>query len=175
MQWLRRRRLDLAMQRLQQRDRSVAVTAISRELGFINSAAFSREFRRQFGCSPSSVRRLRIGITPTTRRFNRSAWMHHEVPSADPPTQPQPFAKSASMSLSPVALHLGCQYCSWLLALRARLSLFWRVRPSPRLQQSLNLHLKAARAMDAVLMGYAMPLGSPMDVLGLCCARKAHG
>jgi hypothetical protein len=29
--------------------------------------------------------------------------------------------------------------------------------------------------MDAVLMGYAMPLGSPMDVLGLCCARKAHG
>jgi AraC-like DNA-binding protein len=59
MQWLRRRRLDLAMQRLQQRDRSVAVTAISRELGFINSAAFSREFRRQFGCSPSSVRRLR--------------------------------------------------------------------------------------------------------------------
>jgi AraC-like DNA-binding protein len=59
MQWLRRRRLDLAMQRLKEFDRSVAVTSISRELGFLNSATFSREFRRQFGCSPSSVRRLR--------------------------------------------------------------------------------------------------------------------
>jgi AraC-like DNA-binding protein len=59
MQWLRRRRLDLAMQRLKQLDRAVAVTAIGRELAFINPAAFSRDFRRQFGCSPSSVRRLR--------------------------------------------------------------------------------------------------------------------
>ncbi len=58
MQWLRRRRLDLAMQRLKECDRSVAVTSISRELGFLNSATFSREFRRHFGCSPSSVRRL---------------------------------------------------------------------------------------------------------------------
>ncbi|MFN9695087.1 MAG: helix-turn-helix domain-containing protein [Synechococcaceae cyanobacterium] len=59
MQWLRRRRLNLAMQRLKEVDRSVAATSISRELGFLNSATFSREFRRQFGCSPSSVRRLR--------------------------------------------------------------------------------------------------------------------
>ncbi|MFO0015575.1 MAG: hypothetical protein ACK52U_03340, partial [Synechococcaceae cyanobacterium] len=33
MQWLRRRRLNLAMQRLKEVDRSVAATSISRELG----------------------------------------------------------------------------------------------------------------------------------------------
>lgn len=56
MQWLRRRRLDLAMQRLKQSDNGKTMTMISRELGFVNVASFSREFRRHFGCAPSSVR-----------------------------------------------------------------------------------------------------------------------
>lgn len=55
MQWVRRRRLDCAMQRLKQAERSEPVTTICHELGFMNAATFSREFRRQFGCSPSSV------------------------------------------------------------------------------------------------------------------------
>ena len=56
MQWLRRRRLELAMQRLQHSQPKVGIATISRELGFMSLATFSREFRRQFGCSPSSIR-----------------------------------------------------------------------------------------------------------------------
>lgn len=59
MQWVRRRRLDLAMQRLKQSDQTEGVTTISRELGFMSPAQFSRDFRREFGCTPSSIRRKR--------------------------------------------------------------------------------------------------------------------
>lgn len=55
MQWVRRRRLHRAMQRLTHPQPGDTVTLIGREFGFASAVAFSRDFRRVYGCTPSSV------------------------------------------------------------------------------------------------------------------------
>jgi AraC-like DNA-binding protein len=55
MQWVRRRRLHRAMRRLMNPRPGDTVTGIGRSVGFANAVAFSRDFRRQYGCTPSSV------------------------------------------------------------------------------------------------------------------------
>jgi len=55
MQWVRRRRLHRAMQRLKNPAPGDTVTSIGQALGFPSAAAFSGDFRRHFGCTPSSV------------------------------------------------------------------------------------------------------------------------
>ena len=55
MQWVRRRRLHRAMQRLKHPLPGDNVTVIARAYGFTSVAAFSRDFRLQYDCSPSSV------------------------------------------------------------------------------------------------------------------------
>lgn len=55
MQWLRRRRLHRAMQRLVHPQPGDSVISIGRTFGFPNPGVFSREFRRQYNCTPSSV------------------------------------------------------------------------------------------------------------------------
>ena len=55
MQWLRQRRLYRAMQRLKHPQPGDSVASIGRCFGFVSAVSFSREFRRQFGCTPSSV------------------------------------------------------------------------------------------------------------------------
>jgi AraC-like DNA-binding protein len=55
MQWLRQRRLHRAMQRLKQPQHGDSVASIGRSVGFLSAVSFSREFRRQYGCTPSSV------------------------------------------------------------------------------------------------------------------------
>jgi AraC-like DNA-binding protein len=55
MQWVRRRRLHRAMQRLTTPQPGDTVAGIGRSLGFHSAVAFSRDFRRQYGCTPSSV------------------------------------------------------------------------------------------------------------------------
>ncbi|MFN7677561.1 MAG: helix-turn-helix domain-containing protein [Cyanobacteriota bacterium] len=55
MQWVRRRRLHRAMQRLTRPQPGDTVTLIGREFGFPSPVAFSHDFRRVYGCTPSSV------------------------------------------------------------------------------------------------------------------------
>lgn len=55
MQWVRRRRLHRAMQRLAHPQPGDTVASIGRAFGFPSAVAFSREFRRQYDCTPSSV------------------------------------------------------------------------------------------------------------------------
>jgi AraC-like DNA-binding protein len=55
MQWVRRRRLHRAMQRLTNPQPGETVASIGRSFGFPSAMAFSREFRRQDDCTPSSV------------------------------------------------------------------------------------------------------------------------
>ncbi|MEB3260058.1 MAG: AraC family transcriptional regulator [Cyanobacteriota bacterium] len=55
MQWVRRRRLHRAMQRLTNPQPGDNVASIGRSFGFPSAVAFSREFRRQYDCTPSSV------------------------------------------------------------------------------------------------------------------------
>jgi AraC-like DNA-binding protein len=57
MQWVRRRRLHRAMQRLTTPQPGDSVGSIARAFGFPSAVAFSREFRRQYDCTPSSVLR----------------------------------------------------------------------------------------------------------------------
>jgi AraC-like DNA-binding protein len=55
MQWLRQRRLYRAMQRLKHPLPGDSVASIGRSVGFVSAVSFSREFRRHYGCTPSSV------------------------------------------------------------------------------------------------------------------------
>lgn len=55
MQWVRRRRLHRAMQRLTNPLPGDNVASIGRSFGFPSAVAFSREFRRHYDCTPSSV------------------------------------------------------------------------------------------------------------------------
>ncbi len=55
MQWLRQRRLHRAMQRLKHPKPGDSVASIGRSVGFLSAVSFSREFRRQYGCPPSTV------------------------------------------------------------------------------------------------------------------------
>lgn len=57
MQYIRRQRLNLAMERLQQADAGSTLTSIARSIGYRCPSSFSREFQRQFGISPALVLR----------------------------------------------------------------------------------------------------------------------
>ena len=55
MQWVRRRRLHHAMQRLTTPRPGDTVTSIGQSVGFPSAVAFGRDFRNHYGCTPSSV------------------------------------------------------------------------------------------------------------------------
>jgi AraC-like DNA-binding protein len=60
-QWIRRQRLERAMEQLQQGDRAVSVKAIALACGYRHMSQFSADFKQRFGFSPSAVLRLRGG------------------------------------------------------------------------------------------------------------------
>ena len=62
MQWVGRRRLELALQRLSRAGAADSVTTIARECGYLNLASFSRDFSRVYGRRPSEI--LRANQTP---------------------------------------------------------------------------------------------------------------
>lgn len=55
MEYVRRQRLALARQRLEEASPGDTVTAVARSIGYRRVDHFSRDFRRQFGCSPSAL------------------------------------------------------------------------------------------------------------------------
>lgn len=57
MQFVRRQRLSVAMQRLQAAGPAASVTRIARDCGYRSTSSFSTDFRREFGVSPSAVLR----------------------------------------------------------------------------------------------------------------------
>lgn len=54
-QWLRRQRLELALQQLQAGGPGVTVTQVAQACGYINLASFSRDFRERFGVGAREV------------------------------------------------------------------------------------------------------------------------
>ena len=57
MQWLRRRRLDRALEQLTQANAGDSVSAIARRCGYLSLASFSRDFSSAYGRKPSEVLR----------------------------------------------------------------------------------------------------------------------
>ncbi len=55
MQWLRRRRLELALEQLSRAEIGDSVAAIARRCGYLNLAGFSRDFSRVYGRRPSEI------------------------------------------------------------------------------------------------------------------------
>jgi|LakMenE18May11ns_1017448.scaffolds.fasta_scaffold9956598_3 AraC-like DNA-binding protein len=55
MQWLRRRRLELALKQLSGADAGDSVAAIARRCGYVSAANFSRDFSRVYGRRPSEI------------------------------------------------------------------------------------------------------------------------
>lgn len=55
MEYVRRQRLALARQRLEEARPGDTVTAVARGIGYRRVDHFSRDIRRQFGCSPSEL------------------------------------------------------------------------------------------------------------------------
>ena len=55
MQWLRRRRLELALEQLSRADAADSVAAIARRCGYLSLASFSRDFSRVYGRKPSEI------------------------------------------------------------------------------------------------------------------------
>lgn len=51
MQWVRRQRLELAHQRLQNAEPGVTVAQVAQACGYVNLSSFSRDFNQRFGCS----------------------------------------------------------------------------------------------------------------------------
>jgi len=64
MQWVRRRRLQRAMQRLKNPQPGDNVSSIARSVGFASPLSFGREFRRLYGCTPSSLLRQTVDVGP---------------------------------------------------------------------------------------------------------------
>ena len=64
MQFVRRQRLDLAMERLTAPQPGDTVIRIARECGYRHAANFSVDFQREFGSKPSDVLRLSRGSRP---------------------------------------------------------------------------------------------------------------
>ncbi|MEB3165528.1 MAG: AraC family transcriptional regulator [Cyanobacteriota bacterium] len=57
MQWLRRRRLDLALEQLTQANAGTSVSAIAQRCGYLSLASFSRDFSSAYGRKPSEILR----------------------------------------------------------------------------------------------------------------------
>ena len=55
MQWLRRRRLELALEQLSRADGAESVAAIAWRCGYVSAANFSRDFIRVYGRRPSEI------------------------------------------------------------------------------------------------------------------------
>lgn len=55
LQWLRRRRLELALEQLSRADVGDSVAAIARRCGYLSPANFSRDFSRVYGRRPSEI------------------------------------------------------------------------------------------------------------------------
>jgi AraC-like DNA-binding protein len=55
MQWLRRRRLELALEQLSRASASDSVAAIANRCGYLSLASFSRDFSRAYGRRPSEI------------------------------------------------------------------------------------------------------------------------
>ena len=61
MQFVRKQRLSKAMEALQTADDNETVTNISRNVGYRSTSSFIKEFRHQFGVTPSKVLRASRG------------------------------------------------------------------------------------------------------------------
>jgi AraC-like DNA-binding protein len=57
MQWLRRRRLELALEQLSRADAGDSVSSIARRCGYLSLTSFSRDFSRVYGRKPSEILR----------------------------------------------------------------------------------------------------------------------
>lgn len=57
MQWLRRRRLELALEQLSRADAGDSVSSIAQRCGYLSLASFSRDFSRVYGRRPSEILR----------------------------------------------------------------------------------------------------------------------
>jgi hypothetical protein len=57
MQFVRRQRLSVAMEKLQTADFDETVTDIARDIGYRYTSSFTTDFRREFGVNPSAVLR----------------------------------------------------------------------------------------------------------------------
>lgn len=55
MQWLRQRRLELAVQQITQGKSVQSIRTIARRCGYLNLASFSRDFKNTYGQSPSQM------------------------------------------------------------------------------------------------------------------------
>jgi transcriptional regulator GlxA family with amidase domain len=64
MQWVKRRRLQRAMQRLKNPQPGDCITSIARSVGFASPVVFGREFRRVYGFTPSSLLRQSVDAGP---------------------------------------------------------------------------------------------------------------
>ncbi len=67
MEYLRVRRLERAADRLAHTD--VPIRSIAFEIGYGSEAAFSRSFRRAYGCSPGTFRKAAAGTDGVTPRY----------------------------------------------------------------------------------------------------------
>lgn len=62
MQWLRRRRLALALEQLSRASTADSVATVARRCGYLSLASFSRDFRRAYGRQPSEILRANQGL-----------------------------------------------------------------------------------------------------------------
>jgi len=78
MAYLARWRLKLAAEMLLSSDRNVGEIAV--EVGYASEAAFSRVFKREFGCPPAQFRRSqkREIKAPRVMPTNRSRFRHFD-------------------------------------------------------------------------------------------------
>lgn len=70
--YIRSRRLNACYQELQALERPAAIRQVAEKHGFTNIANFSRQFRAEFGCSPSEVRET---AGPIPAQTNYTKWL----------------------------------------------------------------------------------------------------
>jgi AraC-like DNA-binding protein len=61
MQWLRRRRLELALEQLSRGDAHDTVSSIAQRCGYLSLTSFSRDFTHVHRCKPSDILRASQG------------------------------------------------------------------------------------------------------------------
>ena len=70
MHWLRRRRLELALEQLTQAVPGDSVSAIAQRCGYLSPASFSRDFINVYGRKPSDI--LRANLQPSGRKTRQN-------------------------------------------------------------------------------------------------------